>query len=431
MNTEIDLNKIIEDCKQSPVYRWSAGDTELNYSPWLCYISVTNMCNSRCRVCPREYTMRKEQGVMSFAVFKKIVDNLPSSVKKVYLFKQGEPFINKDLAKFARYLRSQLPDVFIAVHTNGALANKKRVEEVLPYIDSLGVSIGSINRETYKKIHGTDIFDRVIANLKDISELNYSLNKEKHIFIDYVFQEDNAHEPLEDAIAFFKKYRGLNSVDVHHVFNFQGEIEQGNLNIYDKLDTDKFPTCVYPWSAVTFLHDGKISYCFVEARENIFMGDINDSSFEDIWNGDEYKLFRKRMYEHDFKNLTDCGFGCKKCSWLWSMKSQSPKNLSIGYTMGKKYSVSNFDIGDLLEQNPLFILEKASYLIQIGEIHIAMGYLAALVELYEDSIRDTATELINICKNVLKRYGNIGTWKNMLNEEGYSHDEKKTLYHKI
>lgn len=425
------MKDVIKDCKKSPIYEWSIGKKQLNNSPWLCYISVTNLCNNRCKVCPRQYTMRDDRGVMDFDTFKNIVDKLPKTIKKVYLFKQGEPFINKNLGKFAKYLREKLPDVFISIHTNGVVSTKERVKEVLPYIDSLGVSISATNQADYKEIHGVDNFGLVIKNLKDISDINLSLNKEKHIFIDYVYQQDNAKVSEEKVLEFFKKYKGLNSIDIHNVFNFQGEIEEGNMEIYDKLEEEKFPTCVFPWSAIIFLHDAKLSYCFVEPKENVFLGDITNHTFEEVWNGEDYQLFRKRMYNHKFAELSECNFGCKKCTWLWNMKSQSPKNLSVGFTLNKKFGINNFDIGDYLETSPETIIEKAADLFQMGEIHMAVGYLSLINKFYDKPYRKVAEELLSLCDTVLQRYKNISIWKKTLAEEGYEPEEKRTKYYEI
>ena len=110
--------ELVKECEKSAVKAWAEGNTKLSKGPWLVYISTTNLCNNRCRVCAREKAMRKERSIMKIDTFRKIVDELPQSVRKIYLMKQGEPFINRNHEEFISYLREKRPDANISFHTN-------------------------------------------------------------------------------------------------------------------------------------------------------------------------------------------------------------------------------------------------------------------------------------------------------------------------
>ncbi|MRS03148.1 radical SAM protein, partial [bacterium] len=311
-------------CTTSLINEWAESKDAITNGPWLVYIGVTNICNIDCAVCARQRAMRFEKGLMSFDVFKKIVDQLPLSVRKVYLMKQGEPLLHPEFERFVGYLRQVRPDIFISFHTNGIRAVKSRMRDILPLIDSLGISISAISRETYRKVHGQDKFETVTANIADISQLLELIDPDKrpHVFIDYVRQKANSSDGNEEVVNFFKEnFNGLDSVDIHAVYNFQGEIDEGYTDVYERFDYSVFPCCVWPWSSITFCYDGKVSYCFVEPRENRFIGDITQESFQDIWNGEQFVKFRQRMANKEFKELADDGFYCNKCSWLWNMRS--------------------------------------------------------------------------------------------------------------
>ena len=129
---QTQILELVKECEKSTIKTWAEGETELSNGPWLVYISPTNLCNNRCRVCAREKAMRREQSIMKMDTFRKIVDELPQSVRKVYLMKQGEPFINRNQEEFVLYLREKRPDIHISFHTNGILATESRVRKIMP-----------------------------------------------------------------------------------------------------------------------------------------------------------------------------------------------------------------------------------------------------------------------------------------------------------
>lgn len=427
----------IDRCRQSLINQWAEGNEQVTQYPWLCYISITNHCNNRCQVCAYSQTMRKDKGILTPETFNQILQQLPQEIKKVYLIKQGEPFLNKHLETFVTQLKNQRPDIHVSLHTNGITAQKERVEKTLPLMDSFGVSISAITPETYRTVHQTDKFTQVQKNLKGICEILLSMGKEKspHVFIDYVRQAANAHESEADVVEYYKThFKGLSSVDFHSIYNFQGVIEEGDLDIYNRVPLDKFPLCVFPWSSITFCYDGKVSYCFEEPRENRFLGDITRQSFEEIWNGNEYRKFRERMASMKYDELEADGIFCRKCSWLWNMRTQSPRNLALGYAIDfkKKTPDINISFNLLLDYSPdrLFQLGIGYYL--QGEIDRALGVFQMLSGIADDGkILNAVKEMIGYCEKVIKRYEHLPLWQQELKKEKNNPMEKKNKYYKL
>ena len=410
--------------------QWSKSSTKAA-DPWLVYFGITNICNSGCHMCPLSSdSMRDDKGVMKFDEFKKIFDQLPESVKKIYMIKQGESFLNKELPLIVQYARQQRPNLHITLHSNIIRATKERVKEVIPYMSSFGISISGIDKETYENVHGKDRFEKVVQNLQDISDLVISLPKEKrpHIFIDYVYQNRNSHEDREDVERFFKQFPGINSLDFHWLYNFHGETTEGNFEAYDTLPQEQFPQCVFPWSAMVVLWDGKVDYCFTEAKENLFLGDFNTQSFHQIWNGGKFQNFRKKMVEKKFDELDKDGYGCAKCSWLWSPKIQSPKNLTGGYSLQQKDEDIITSFGDVLELPQQDVLKNIQKLIAQAKIFEAKGMIEYLLKTSDDNtILEETSQLDRLCTDTLEKYKNIHTW----NEEVKKKSAKESEYRKL
>lgn len=374
---------------------------------------------------------------MDFSLFTRIVDQLLPEVKKVYLMKQGEPFIIKNLEAYVEYLRARHPRIHISLHTNGILAKKSRLSRIIPLIDSLGVSISAINRDTYKKAHGVDKFTSVTSNLEDLSDLMLDIPKKQrpNVFIDYIRQEANQEVTTVEAVEYFSvNFPGLSSVDFHWVYNFHGTTGRGDLKIYNRLNYGEFPVCVFPWSSITVCHDGKVDYCFVEPREDTFLGDANEKSLVEIWNGTPYADFRRMMLERDYGKMLSNGYGCGKCSWLWSMKAQSPKNLCGGYTLDTgsgTLKLARFE--DLLDKSPEAIFNTAVGYYLDGQINLALSLCIFIEHTGNKSgpVTKMSKKLSKYCLQAHDKYAKLHKWRCGLAKEGQSAETMKCEYYKI
>ena len=73
-------------------------------APPVCvYLEVTNRCNLLCETCPRTFEALEPPADMSWALFMRIVDQVPN-VARVVLHGVGEPMLVRDLPRMIRYL---------------------------------------------------------------------------------------------------------------------------------------------------------------------------------------------------------------------------------------------------------------------------------------------------------------------------------------
>ena len=54
--------------------------------------------------------------------------------------------------------------------------------------------------------------------------------------------------------------------------------------------------CWRMWSSSVITFDGKLVPCCFDKDAKYQMGDLKEMSFRDIWNGDKYQSFRKRLF---------------------------------------------------------------------------------------------------------------------------------------
>src|SRR5215217_9440726 len=67
--------------------------------PEIVQIESTNICNAKCVFCPRD-EMHRKQGIMSFDLFTKIVDDCAElGITHVRVHNSGEPFVDRKLVE--------------------------------------------------------------------------------------------------------------------------------------------------------------------------------------------------------------------------------------------------------------------------------------------------------------------------------------------
>ncbi|MFB6306983.1 MAG: GTP 3',8-cyclase MoaA [Flavobacteriales bacterium] len=141
-------------------------------------IALTEKCNFRCFYCmpaeglqlsPADHLMKAEEIEEIVKIF------VEHGVNKVR-FTGGEPLIRKDFRDILKRL-SKLP-VELAITTNGVLVDKY-IDDFKRYgLNSVNISMDSLNRESFKRITRRDNFDKVKKNVKLLlqSDFNVKLN---------------------------------------------------------------------------------------------------------------------------------------------------------------------------------------------------------------------------------------------------------------
>jgi radical SAM protein with 4Fe4S-binding SPASM domain len=83
-----------------------------------------------------------------------------------------------------------------------------------------------------------------------------------------------------------------------------------NLTAYLKADwqnmIDQYDTCPTPWTGVEITASGEVTPCHI--FHDFILGNLNESSFSEIWNGDKYSKFRDYMKKNKFMSI--CNIGC-------------------------------------------------------------------------------------------------------------------------
>jgi len=161
-------------------------------------MDLINTCNLRCRYCYSLAQPKSPVKIMTIQEFKKIADELFPLASYVNISCAWEPLMVKNFTEYLKIAAGyQVPRLIYT--TNGQLFTDEVIESTIDcHVSEVGISIDGATKETYEGIRVNASFDRVINNLKRISELK-KIKKTVYpkVEIDYtVFEENSAELPL-------------------------------------------------------------------------------------------------------------------------------------------------------------------------------------------------------------------------------------------
>lgn len=183
------------------------GSRETNYAeqcplPVNMLVEVTNACNHKCIFCAHSKMTRKV-GMMDMDLYKRIAQQAyDGGTREIGFYMTGEPLMNNRLKEYVSYAKT-LGFEYIYMTTNGVYADPGMMRELITAgLNSIKFSINAGTAETYEKIHGRDDFERVLSNLKCLSEYIKAENLDVGLFVTCIAcrQNESEIEPLRNRV---------------------------------------------------------------------------------------------------------------------------------------------------------------------------------------------------------------------------------------
>jgi MoaA/NifB/PqqE/SkfB family radical SAM enzyme len=325
-------------------------------APPVClYLEVTNRCNLLCETCPRTFEELEPPADMSWALFTKIVDQVPD-IARVVMHGVGEPMLVRDLPRMIRYLKDR--GTYVLFNTNGTLMQPKKFQELIDTgLDELRVSLDAADRESYAKIRGKDFFNRIIRDVGKFIAYQQQVGATTPRVSLWLTGLKETVDQLPDFVRLAAKM-GVTEVHLQRlVFDEQGYgMARANHSLFETTRAEEqsaieaaqslgatlgvtldasgatepglslkraaedqpWSTCRRPWSLMYFTAHGRALPCCiapfsVRGYANYTLGDASQQELREIWNSPTYRDFRKSL-------LSDAPPApCKNCGLRWSL----------------------------------------------------------------------------------------------------------------
>ena len=283
-------------------------------------VELSGRCNYRCGFCALRTREVQPKEDMDFSFFQRLLKDLKSyGVEEIGVFYLGESCMNPELLVKAvgEVKRVGIPYCFLT--TNGSLLTPSLAFRVMKAgLDSLKFSVNASDPEQFKRVMMVkpELFTLALENLKTAREIRDLYGFKCGIYsssIKYDGEQQEKMEKLleEEVLPFVDKHYWL---PLYSMGSLAEKREKelgyrptaGNQGRLDKM-RDPLPC----WSAFSEGHvtaEGKLSACCFDATANWTMGDLNEVSFMDAWNSQEFKKLRAAHLRGDVK-----GTVCEAC----------------------------------------------------------------------------------------------------------------------
>src|SRR3954468_2286498 len=147
--------------------------------PEIVQIESTNICNAKCVFCPRD-EMHRKQGIMSFDLFTKVVDECAElGITHVRVHNYGEPFLDRHLTEKVRYAK-QKGIKEVGMISNGSLITEKIARGMIEAgLDAINISVDAGGKDVFEQTRIGLNYDKVIANIERLVRIRAELGKRR------------------------------------------------------------------------------------------------------------------------------------------------------------------------------------------------------------------------------------------------------------
>ncbi len=317
------------------------------------YFEVTNRCNLPCQTCVRTFNLHEAERDPFPQELRQAAEVLPA-LQRVVLHGIGEPLLNKNLPEMIRVAKAQ--GAWVLFNSNGILLDGKWQDTLIDTgLDELRVSIDAATPETFQRIRGAASFPRLVENLKRfVARKRERSVSHPRLSLWMVAMRTNIHElpALVDLAAdigilevYFQRlvYNGLGVAQKEQSLHGETEGETAAL-IHEavrrgeargvslrasgattpleslRLDESLRPwsRCNRPWTSTYITANGKVLPCCIapfahQDFPSMILGDVKEQSLEEVWHGERYEDFRRRLLSDD---PHPC---CRGCGVGWSL----------------------------------------------------------------------------------------------------------------
>jgi len=317
-------------------------------------MEVFGGCNLACPMCPQGMENGREKDFkksLTEDLFKKIVNEaIPLGLKYVNLSGSGEPLLNKNIENFIKYLSER--NIISMIYTNGQLLNKDRFISLCDSgISIIKVSCMGWDKDSYSHWMSKDSFEMVRSNLKEclniLKEKKYNtLLQTNHLIQDYKEKDFQLEQYLKNWV----NYLDIKS-EIWLAHNWSGIYEKDEISRKNKGTNINRRSCGRPLGGVIEIRAGGIgkSRGAVVPCPNVLghdsiavLGHLDESSLEDVINGEAYTNLRKNHIE---KNFNDIEY-CKNCDHLIDY----PESLVWTNIADRKYGTSRISLLNYLSE---------------------------------------------------------------------------------
>ncbi len=299
-------------------------------APFVLYIDPCGICNFNCEFCPcyrSDYRKEERHTMMSYDLFKKVVDDMEQfedKVKVVYLYGFGEPLLNRDLPKMARYLKDKNVCREIRMYTNGKLLGPEMNRSLVDSgIDLIRISVEGLSAKQYKEVCKADIdYDLFVDNIRDlyvqsrgkcevsVKCANVMIKTQEDVdkFLNY-YNDISDYTFIEDIVEGWPDFDFNVPKDAVSADNWIWKSKEKGIR-----EKKGFTICTYPLTNMVVYSNGYVSACPADWKFGTQYGDVRESCLRELWESEQLRQLQL-MHLKGRRNEIEVCRTCRCCGY--------------------------------------------------------------------------------------------------------------------
>ncbi|WJY14863.1 radical SAM protein [Pectobacteriaceae bacterium CE90] len=295
-------------------------------------IELTSSCPASCSMCPRHVVTDK--GFMTAEMLKLIISKVnKDDVYEIDFAGRGEPTVHPDFYDMLDIARDA--PVPKKLTTTGVTFSEKRLSFLVNSVDAIRLSVSSINKDIFEKVHKGLKYERTWENIKNLANVGADKTTIHLVGGDIIYNS------VPETVSRLREL-GYKDINLFPLWNRGGDIRvdpvenkrsllinQLNLNAIEstcrggeskisymynflKKWVHNFNYCPVGDSSICISHDGSILTCFQDFGKKHVLGNIRDMSI-------------KKIIDSRYKNLGNMNM-CLVCN---TKEQASKKNIFL------------------------------------------------------------------------------------------------------
>jgi MoaA/NifB/PqqE/SkfB family radical SAM enzyme len=285
------------------------------------FLEVASVCNLACSMCKlssADYRKRQPRFI-PVATVERLLRGLPKGVELIVLNGLGEPLLHPQFPDLVRLCKTIYPAAMTSINTNASFLARRAGEVVACGLDELYVSINSANPAQFAASRDGASLADVVAGIRALHAARAACGADRPVVkmravairgtdyadllrlaADLSITTIGVQELCLDGDWIGDAARALKPDPAEEqwvVEQFPAVAAQTGVAIEIFWPSRELPfVCRSPWETLNVLSDGSVTPCCVLSHPpSGVVGRTDESSSNELWNGDPMREFRQRF----------------------------------------------------------------------------------------------------------------------------------------
>ena len=276
---------------------------QLDEFPPCLQIEPTSICNYRCTFCYQvDSSFNKKSngmmGMMSFDLFKLLIDEAEGRCEAITLASRGEPLICPEIEEMLAYAGGKF--LALKLNTNAWFLDDAKCHAILQAgVNTVVFSADSASEPNYSRFRVGGQLKRVVKNIKRFHEIR---------------EKQYTHSTTISRVSGVKV---PGSDDIDHMERFWGDwVDQVSFvdynpweNTYQQPVNNITTACSDLWRRMFVWWDGSVNPCDSDYKSTLCVGKAPENGLSSLWRSQQYEELRKI---HKNQKRQQCN-PCNRC----------------------------------------------------------------------------------------------------------------------